>query len=195
MLARIGRNEVKIVMRIQALSKEYNIVNDKKRMQTIKIMATALIVIMLIVGIVLALREAVPVNFTLMGIVLFLIALYIVFTIHELIHGLLFWVLGNGKLKISLKKGMLYFNCPNQLFAKWQFNIISIGPCVLITLILVILALEFPGDLVAIYLLIVAHSALCMADMYTMKIVSSAPKKAKIRDTEDGIIIESKNNF
>ncbi|EUJ25844.1 DUF3267 domain-containing protein [Listeria cornellensis] len=160
-------------------------------MQTIKIMAIALIVIMLIVGIVLALREAVPVNFTVVGIIMFIVALYIVFTIHELIHGLLFWVLGNGKIKISLKKGLLYFNCPNQLFAKWQYNIISIGPCVLLTLILVILALEFPGDLVAIYLLIVAHSALCMADMYTMKIIASAPKKAKIRDTKDGIIVVS----
>ncbi|WP_430535482.1 DUF3267 domain-containing protein [Listeria rocourtiae] len=178
-------------MRAQALSKEYNIVNDKKRMQTIKIMAATLTVIMLIVGIILALRESVPVNFTVIGIILFCIALYIVFTIHELIHGLLFWVLGNGKLKISQKKGIIYFNCPNQLFSKWQFNIISIGPCVLLTLILVILALEFPGDLVAIYLLIVAHSALCIADMYTMKIVSSAPKKAKIADTKEGVIIVS----
>ncbi|EUJ48469.1 hypothetical protein PROCOU_06003 [Listeria rocourtiae FSL F6-920] len=191
LLVKIVRNEVKIVMRAQALSKEYNIVNDKKRMQTIKIMAATLTVIMLIVGIILALRESVPVNFTVIGIILFCIALYIVFTIHELIHGLLFWVLGNGKLKTSQKKGIVYFNCPDQLFSKWQFNIISIGPCVLLTLILVILALEFPGDVVAIYLLIVAHSALCIADMYTMKIVSSAPKKAKIADTKEGVIIVS----
>lgn len=178
-------------MRAQALSKEYNIVNDKKRMQTIKIMAATLTVIMLIVGIILALRESVPVNFTVIGIILFCIALYIVFTIHELIHGLLFWVLGTGKLRTSQKKGIVYFNCPDQLFSKWQFNIISIGPCILLTLILVILALEFPGDVVAIYLLIVAHSALCIADMYTMKIVSSAPKKAKIADTKEGVIIVS----
>lgn len=160
-------------------------------MQLIKIMATTLIAIMLIVGLILALRESVPMNFTVAGIILFCIALYIVFTFHELIHGLLFWVLSNGKLKISFKKGVLYFNCPNQLFSKWQFQIISIGPCVFLTLILVILALEFPVYLVGIYLLIAAHSGLCIADFYTMKIVSSAPKKAKIKDTKEGLVIVS----
>lgn len=147
-------------------------------MQTIKLMATALIVIMLIVGAVLALRESVPINFTVWGIILFCIALYIIFTIHELIHGLLFWIFSNDKIKLSHRKGFLYFNCPNQSFSKWQYQIITIGPCVLLTLILVILALEFPVDLVAIYLLITAHSGFCMADIYTMKLISSAPKKS-----------------
>ncbi|MBC6127920.1 DUF3267 domain-containing protein [Listeria booriae] len=176
-------------MKTEALSKKYNILNDKKSMQTIKIMAAVLMAVMLSVGLVLALRESVPINFTIEGIILFCIAFYILFAIHELIHGLLFWVFGNTKLHFGFKKGFLYVNCPKQLFSKWQFQIINIGPCILLTLILVILALEFPVYLVAIYVLIAAHSGFCMSDLYAMKIVARAPKKAKIKDTKDGIAI------
>lgn len=111
---------------------------------------------------------------------------FILLIIHELIHGLFFWLFSRKKVIFGFKQGLAYASCPGFLFSKSQFFITLSSPFIFITVFLFILQFSLFHPLVILFLLS-WHASACAGDFYMMKIILKAPANILIEDTESGI--------
>lgn len=141
-----------------------------------------------------AIVGSMTVNFTESYFVWLIVALLVIVTIHEVLHGILYKVFKpNGKIKIGFKSGMLSVSSPKSLYTKQQFIWIGATPFVVISLVLIAIFLLgwLPGEL---FLPLAAlHGAGCVDDFYLLWLVISSPKHYYISDQENGIDIYSPN--
>lgn len=120
--------------------------------------------------------------------VIILAGFFLLLTIHELIHGIFFKLFQpERKVKFGFKNGMAYATSPNSFYTKIQFSIICLAPFVLISLALFICYLSGWIPTSSFVFLSALHGAGCVGDFYLIYLVITAPKKAKIEDTEQGI--------
>lgn len=121
-----------------------------------------------------------------------IVALLVIVTIHEVLHGILYKVFKpNGKIKVRFRSGMLSVSSPKSLYTKGQFIWIGVTPFVVISLALIAMFLLgwLPGEL---FLSLAAlHGASCVGDFYLVWLVISSPKHYYISDRENGIDIYS----
>ncbi len=111
---------------------------------------------------------------------------FVVLIIHELIHGLCFWLFSREKVTFGFKQGLAYASCPGFLFSKFQFFIILSSPFIVITTILLILQFSLFHPMVMLFL-ISWHTSACVGDFYMIKIGMEAPANILVEDTESGI--------
>lgn len=110
----------------------------------------------------------------------------IILIIHELIHGLFFWLFSRKKVTFGFKQGLAYATCPGFLFSKTQFFITLASPFIIITAILLILQFSFFHPMVMLFL-ISWHASACTGDFYMLKIIGKASANVLIEDTASGI--------
>ncbi len=120
------------------------------------------------------------------GIVGVIIGGFFILIIHELIHGLFFWLFSRKKVKFGFKQGLAYATCPGFLFSKKQFFITLSSPFIVITAILLMLQYSLFHPMVILFL-ISWHASACAGDFYMIKIIIKAPANILIEDTESGI--------
>lgn len=141
-----------------------------------------------------AIVGSMTVNFTESYFVWLIVALLVIVTIHEVLHGILYKVFKpNKKIKVGFKSGMLFVSSPKSLYTKQQFVWIGATPFVVISLVLIAIFLLgwLPGEL---FLPLAAlHGAGCVGDFYLLWLVISSPKHYYISDQENGIDIYSPN--
>ncbi|EUJ33789.1 putative zinc metallopeptidase [Listeria floridensis FSL S10-1187] len=117
--------------------------------------------------------------------------LFLIFIIHEGIHGIFFKVFGgtNSKVRFGFKNGMLYATSPNSRFSKKQFLCISLAPFVVITIVLtVLLVLGILPRMVFVFLAAI-HGGGCVGDFYWTYLLSEEPENIEVEDTESGFNI------
>lgn len=134
-------------------------------------------------------RESnISLEFSIIPIIAYLIIVFSIFVIHELIHGIFFKLFNPaGKVKFGFKNGMAYATSPHSMYSKIKFSIIILAPFVFISLGLI--AIYYAGFIAAIPFAIIAaiHGAGCVGDFYFMYLILRSPKEAFIEDTKQGI--------
>ena len=124
------------------------------------------------------------------NILLFLILYFLIFTIHECIHGIFFKIFSpRHKVHFGYSSGMIYCAIPGGQFTPMTFLISAIAPFIIITVILIITL--YLGILPKFFFFILAtlHAGSCVGDFYWVLKMIQAPKKSKIETTDKGIII------
>ncbi len=129
---------------------------------------------------------------------LFVLAIFAVVSIHELIHGFffkLFKLKSKIKFGINWRLGAAYATCPKVTYDRWQMIVISLAPFIVWSIMLTILfgmnLLSFPAYLGIASL----HATGCIGDFYYVYLLGIKYGKQKIlaEDTAVGLIIYSKN--
>lgn len=172
------------------LYKHIDITNNRNLVYGLNVAAViAFLIFLWVFG---AMAGSITVKFTKSYFIWLIVALLVVVTIHEVIHGVLYKAFKpNGKIKIGFKNGLLSVSSPKSLYTKQQFLWIGATPFVAISLVL--MAMFFvgwlPGD---IFLALASlHGAGCVGDFYLLCLVMTSPKYYYISDREDGIDIYS----
>lgn len=120
------------------------------------------------------------------GFIYMIVGGFVILIIHELIHGLFFWLFSRKKVTFGFKQGLAYASCPGFLFSKTQFFITLSSPFIVITALLLILQLSLFHPIVMLFLLS-WHASACAGDFYMIKLIRKAPANIRVEDTASGI--------
>jgi hypothetical protein len=180
--------------------REYNVLADKKVIIGLNVASLPLFLLGAFIFSRLTMGDPIflifpfmPIPQLLLNLALFFLAYFLIITIHELIHGLFFKVFSDiGKIKFGFKNGMAYATNPGTRYTWWQFLIIILSPCILISVAL--FSAYQVGLINATFFVTMAsiHFAGCVGDhWYALLILRYGDKNYE--DTEVGFSIWSKS--
>lgn len=181
------------------LSKEINLLENKKIAIKLNIYALVMLVffILLFIGIS---TWLIPIkqytfwdNLGFFRPLLFIGLFFLIIVIHELIHGLFMKLFNKkGKVIFGFKNGMAYAASPGSLYSRGQFFGISLSPFIFITTTLCLLY-YFGIISHSLFISLTAlHASSCVGDFYWGLLIIRATKHAQIEDTDVGIKIYQK---
>jgi hypothetical protein len=118
------------------------------------------------------------------SLLIFVITILLVFLIHELIHGMFFYLFTGEKPVFGYKIIYAYAGAPNWYIKKNYFHIVSISPFILITAAGFITFIFIPENYSSVvFLLVTAHAAACMGDIWVSLKLLKKPKETYINDS------------
>ena len=120
------------------------------------------------------------------GFIYVIVGGFVILIIHELIHGLFFWLFSRKKVTFGFKQGLAFASCPDFLFSKTQFLITLSSPFIVITVILLILQFSLFHPIAMLFLLS-WHASACAGDFYMIKLIWKTPANILVEDTASGI--------
>ena len=116
-----------------------------------------------------------------------LLIIFITVTIHELVHGLFFWLFSKSRPQFGIGPGYAYAAAPDWFFPKGQYLIIGMAPLVVLTVIgLIAIAFAPLGWLPAIFLVIVFNAGGAIGDIYVCLRIGLEAPNIWVKDTGDG---------
>jgi hypothetical protein len=117
-------------------------------------------------------------------VILALIILMLV--VHELIHGMFFWLFTRERPKFALRSGYAFAAAPNWYLPKFQYIIVGISPLIVISLICVVSAIFIPATMVP-YALFVAtfNAAGALGDMIVVAWILGQSTNILVKDQGD----------
>lgn len=110
--------------------------------------------------------------------------------VHELIHGVLFRLMGGPgtRVRYGAASGMLYAGCPGLVLPRGRMSVVLLGPAVVLSAALV--AIGLAGGLPSLGLAwFSCHLAGCAGDLYFVRLIWREPGCTHVRDTEVGIAL------
>lgn len=127
---------------------------------------------------------------------MFLLDMLITITIHELVHGLWFWVFAQHRPVFGYGPGYAYAAMPAWYFPKGQYLVIGLAPLVMLTVFGLLAALLAPEWLlVPLFWGLVINAGGAIGDVYvTMRIVREADN-IWVRDRGDGFEVFRPKEF
>lgn len=110
--------------------------------------------------------------------------------LHELIHGLFFWIFTRDRPVFGFKGMYAYAAAPNWYVPHTQHLIVGLAPLVLITLAgFVLIAVAPPAAVPLLVLLIVINAAGAVGDIAVVVWEATQPHGTLVRDTGDAITL------
>jgi len=113
----------------------------------------------------------------------------LVLTVHELVHGLFFYIYSRERVSYGLSLTYAYACNPHYHFGRNSFMVIGLAPAVLVNGAL-IAALSMTSGLtfMVLYQIFVMHFAGCIGDFYVCGLLMARyPADTLIRDTGTGM--------
>lgn len=119
------------------------------------------------------------------GMLTFLAAIAASLAVHELIHGLFFYIFSREKITYGLTLSYAYAGNPNYYFGRNSYLIIGLAPAVLLNAVLLLgVAFTSGGLSMIFYQLFVVHFAGCVGDFYiSALLLLKYPVDTLIRDS------------
>jgi hypothetical protein len=118
-----------------------------------------------------------------------LISYALMILLHELVHGLFFWIITRQRPYIGLKSAYAYAAAPDWFIPRNSYLVIGLAPLVLITLLGVILIPWIPGDgLIVVIFILTANASGSMGDIFVVGWLSTQPRTTLLCDHGDKII-------
>jgi hypothetical protein len=120
------------------------------------------------------------------GLIAILISIIFMLVVHELIHGMFFWVFTHERPEFALRSGYAFAAAPEWYLPKIQYAIVGLSPLVLISFICILFATFTPPS-IAPYPLFIAtfNAAGALGDMIVVAWVSRQPRSILVRDLGD----------
>jgi hypothetical protein len=120
------------------------------------------------------------------GLLAILASIIIMLVLHELIHGIFFWLFTRERPKFALRSGYAFAAAPEWYLPKSQYTIIGIAPLIVISIVCIILAAVVPLALVPYPLFVATFNAAgALGDMIVVAWVSTQFRSVLIRDSGD----------
>jgi putative zincin peptidase len=125
---------------------------------------------------------------TLIAFLVIVVAFAAVLILHELVHGLFFWLFTRSRPRFGFKGVYAYAAAPGWYIPRPQFLIVGLAPLVLISLagLIILPFIALPASLVLIIALIV-NAAGAIGDLYVVVRLLFAPRSVLIEDQGEGI--------
>ena len=125
-------------------------------------------------------------TFSVWNLITLILAVMIMIVVHELIHGLFFWLFTQEKPRFALRPGYAYAAAPEWYLPKFQYISVGLSPFVLISILCLTLAASIPPQIVP-YLLLIAtlNAAGALGDMIVVAWVFRLSNNILIRDQGD----------
>lgn len=125
---------------------------------------------------------------------LFLVLLIFMMTIHELIHGLFFYLFTGEKPVFGFKNLSAYAGVPNRYIKKNYYLIACLSPLIILTIAgLVIFFIAENTFAAVMFIIISAHAAGCIGDIWVSIKLINKPAETFVND--DGMVIRIGNEF
>lgn len=120
-----------------------------------------------------------------------LFALVLVLSIHEMVHGVFYWVFAGQRPTIGVKRLIVYTTAPpDYYFPRNQYLIIGVAPLVLLSLVGMLLMMVIPINAMCTLNLFLAFNAAGSAGdlMMVFRLLSSAPESL-MQDHKTGVVV------
>ena len=123
--------------------------------------------------------------------VVLILLLIVVLIIHELIHGVFFYIYTGEKPTIGFKGIYGYAGAPGWYIKKDQFYIISLSPLILITILGFVFMQIIPENYrTVLFLVITVNAAGSIGDIWVSMKLLKKPKETYVNDT--GLLVTIK---
>ena len=114
--------------------------------------------------------------------------------VHELIHGLFFWLFTGSRPTFGLRLTYAYAAAPSWYIPRSNYRIIGLAPLVIIGLVCLLLIAVAPvGWIVPLALVIALNTSGAVGDLLVVAVVNRSAKDCLINDRGDGVIIYEKS--
>jgi hypothetical protein len=119
-----------------------------------------------------------------------LLVIFITLIVHELVHGLFFWLFTKEKPVFGLGPGYAYAAAPDWFFPKYKYLVIGLSPLILLTVVGLASIPVVPAAWVGIiFLAIVFNAGGAVGDLYICFRIGGERWNIRVRDTGDGFEI------
>jgi len=117
---------------------------------------------------------------------LVLLVIFVTLFVHELVHGLCFWLFSREKPAFGLGPGYAYAAAPDWFFPKTRYLVIGLSPLVTLTVAGLAAIAAVPSAWVAIvFLSIVFNAGGAIGDMYVCMRIGCESRDVLVRDNGD----------
>lgn len=123
------------------------------------------------------------------GLLAFPLSIILMLLLHELVHGLFFWLFTRERPKFALKAGYAFAAAPEWYLPGPQYIVVGLSPFIIITLISIIVAV-FAAPSLVVYLLFIAtfNAAGALGDLIVVGWVLRQPAPVLVKDEGDVFI-------
>lgn len=138
------------------------------------------------------LRFSGSVTLTLPGLLLGLLALTLTFIVtlilHEVTHGLFFWLFTRARPRFGFKGAYAYAAAPGWYIPRPLFLLIGLAPLVILSALglFILPFVPFPGSLLLLFALF-TNAVGAIGDLYMIARLLTVPRRALIEDVGEGI--------
>ena len=115
-----------------------------------------------------------------------LLAIIIMLILHELIHGGFFWLFTHDRPRFALKAGYAFAAAPDWYLPRWQYVLVGLSPCVIISTASILLTLVVSTTVIPYLLLVAAFNAAgSLGDLIIVAWVIKQPGDILVKDEGD----------
>jgi hypothetical protein len=119
-----------------------------------------------------------------------IITIFAVTILHELVHGLFFWIFSKSAPRFGIGPGYAYAAAPDWYFPKGQYLVIGLSPLVVLTVAgLGLIAVVPAGWIGLLALAVIFNAGGAIGDMYVCARIALEAPEIWIKDTGDGFEI------
>ncbi len=116
------------------------------------------------------------------------VTIFVVLVLHELIHGLFFWLFSRQKPMFGFKGFYAYATLPGWYFPKNQYLVIGSAPLIIISILGIVFVPIVPfNSLWIIFLALVVNASGAIGDLYVIASLILQPKTTMALDFTDTI--------
>ena len=110
--------------------------------------------------------------------------------VHELIHGLFFWLFTGSRPTFGLRLTYAYAAAPSWYIPRAHYRVIGLAPLVIIGLVcLLLIAVAPAGWIVPLALVIALNTSGAVGDLLVIAVVNRSAPDCLINDRGDGVMI------
>ncbi|HEY3310901.1 MAG TPA: DUF3267 domain-containing protein [Anaerolineales bacterium] len=121
------------------------------------------------------------------GLVVLLLVMAVAISLHELVHGLFFWLFSKRRPLFGLGSGYAYAAMPDWYFPKMQYLVIGLAPLLVLTGLGLAASLIVPlAGLGALFAGLVINAGGAIGDLYVCWRIAREDPQVWVRDTGDG---------
>ena len=125
-------------------------------------------------------------EFSVCELVALLLSIILMLILHELVHGILFWLFTLERPKFALRSGYAFAAAPNWYLPCQKYILVGLSPIVVISVASIMLAWFVVSPLIP-YLLVIAtfNAAGSLGDLIVVGWVLNQPKSILVKDEGD----------
>ncbi|NJD58003.1 MAG: hypothetical protein C3F13_10670 [Anaerolineales bacterium] len=121
-----------------------------------------------------------------------ILGLVVMLILHELVHGIFFWLFTHERPKFALRSGYAFAAAPDWYLRKYPYIVVGLSPLVIISILCSILVIFVNSQLIG-YLLLIAtfNAAGALGDMIVVAWVIGHKSPVYVRDQGDSFSVFS----
>ncbi len=121
------------------------------------------------------------------GLLLVVVTMTVAVILHEMVHGLFFWLFARHRPEFGIGPGYAYAAMPDWYYPRGLYLVVGLAPLVLLTLLGLLVSAFAPIYMLGWLLVgMVTNSGGAIGDMYICWRIASEKPAALIKDTGDG---------